>query len=148
MMMTGCPVVERERHSSVEWSIAVSIERKGLRLGRPIAVLLLALAAAGCAVQSSSLMGIGSGRSMSDPKTSVFAPAPKPEKPDPFSPQMLKPQPASARAGDGIIVQVQDGDTISDIASRHKVSITTIMSENRLKDPNIFPGMQLRIPKR
>lgn len=127
----------------------MSIDRKKGRIGRPIAALLLAVAAAGCAVQSSSLMGIGSGQSaMNDPKKSVFAPAPRAEKPDPFAPQMLKPQAAAARPGDGHVVQVQDGDTITDIASRYRVSISAIMAENRLKDPNIFPGMQLRIPRR
>ena len=127
----------------------MSILSKLAPLGGSAGALVLAVAAAGCAVQSSSFMGIGSGRSaMSDPKKSVFAPAPAAPAPayDPYSPVLVQPKQASARPG--AVVQVQDGDTITDIASRHKVSISAIMSENRLKDPNIFPGMQLRIPAR
>ena len=124
----------------------MSILSKLAPLGGSAGALILAVAAAGCAVQSSSFMGIGSGRSpMSDPKKSVFAPAPAPAN-DPYSPVLVQPKQASARAG--ALVQVQDGESITEIASRHKVSISAIMSENRLKDPNIFPGMQLRIPAR
>ncbi len=121
----------------------MSILSKLAPLGGSAAALVLAVAAAGCAVQSSNFMGIGTGRSaLSDPKKSVFAPAP-----DPYAPALVKPRQIAARPSAGTVVQVQDGDTITDIASRHKVSISAIMSENRLKDPNIFPGMQLRIPR-
>ena len=96
-----------------------------------VGTLALSTAIAGCAMPSSSLMGVGGARSsMSDPSKSVFAPPP--------------PLPAATRAP---VVVVKDGDTISELSRQHKVSIMAIMSENRLKDPNIFPGMVLRMPK-
>lgn len=72
---------------------------------------------------------------------------------DPLPPMSSKPLPPGTSqvpvtTGRGGVVIVQDGETISDLSQRHKVPISVIMSENRLKDPNIFPGMVLLIPKR
>jgi len=41
------------------------------------------------------------------------------------------------------IIQVKPGQTLLDISRAHNVSITQLMRDNGLKDPNLFPGMRL-----
>jgi LysM repeat protein len=47
----------------------------------------------------------------------------------------------------GVII-VGDGDTLLKIASRHRVSVSALMTENRLLSLAVAPGQQLVIPKR
>ncbi len=96
---------------------------------RCAAAAFLLAASAGCAMKRSQ-MGLGN-----------------PRQEPPLAPIGVA-QPPTTTASRGNVVIVQEGETISDLSQRHKVPITVLMSENRLKDPNIFPGMVLLIPRR
>ena len=53
------------------------------------------------------------------------------------------PKPAGAN-----VVEVAEGDTLLKIATRHKVSVSALMSANRLASLSVEPGQRLVIPKR
>lgn len=121
------------------------MSRVSLTNVRPAGVagaILMTAALAGCAVKSPSMLGASGQRgALTDPSRSAFAPKPTP------LPALSQPPPQPISTDASMIV-VQDRETISEIAQRHKVSIFAIMHENRLKDPNVFPGMVLRLPRR
>jgi LysM repeat protein len=55
---------------------------------------------------------------------------------------------STSRAQDGeLTYRVRKGDTLSEIARRHGVSISELKRENNLDGSRIFPGEVLRIPR-
>ena len=47
----------------------------------------------------------------------------------------------------GTVIEVKDGETLLGIAQQHKVPVSVLVSENKLRDLNVFPGMRLLVPK-
>ena len=45
------------------------------------------------------------------------------------------------------MIEVKDGETLLGIAQQHKVPVSVLVSENKLRDLNVFPGMRLLVPK-
>jgi LysM repeat protein len=54
---------------------------------------------------------------------------------------------AHARVASVREVTVAPGETLLVIAQRHRVSVSALVSENRLSDLNVRPGTQLVIPR-
>jgi hypothetical protein len=54
---------------------------------------------------------------------------------------------ARTRATDTREVVVAPGETLLTIAQRHHVSVSSLVSENRLSELNVRPGTRLLIPR-
>lgn len=112
---------------------------------RAAVVVLVALAgtSAGCALSTPGLEGFGLG----GPKPSASAPPER--KPAANTATGLAAQrPLGPLPGKrGTVVEVKDGDTLLAISQRYNVPVSVLVSENRLKDLNVFPGMRLVVPK-
>ena len=69
-------------------------------------------------------------------------------KPQPSAPPRTAVEPAKAVAGKSLSYKVKGGDTLWDIARRHKVTIAEIQKWNNLSDPSsVKPGTTLKINK-
>jgi len=69
-------------------------------------------------------------------------------KPQPPSPPRTVVAPVKASAGEPVSYKVKGGDTLWDIARRHKVTIAEIQKWNNLSDPSsVKPGTTLKIHK-
>lgn len=53
--------------------------------------------------------------------------------------------PVSTRRG--TVIEVKEGDTLLGLSQHYKVPVSVLVSENGLRDLNIFPGMRLFVPK-
>jgi LysM repeat protein len=51
-------------------------------------------------------------------------------------------------SGDGNVIEVAAGDTLLQIANRHRVSVASLMAANSLSSLDVQPGQKLVIPKR
>ncbi len=120
------------------------MSRKLLALRSTTAIASLfavAVWAGGCAMKAPSFSGSGLGGPRQTPSVDPQVRAPL-ERLRPGTPTT---SPLSTRRG--TVIEVMDGDTLLAISQQHKVPVSVLISENGLRDLNVFPGMRLFVPK-
>ncbi len=119
------------------------------RMGRAVAVSLIAIASAGCSTDVTRFAGLGesfmpgkSAATASIPEVSRTKSAPLERvRTEPLAPPPAKPY------GMARHITVEEGDTLYGISRRHNVSIDEIAATNRLQKPySVKVGQYLMIP--
>lgn len=106
-----------------------------------LALIALAGAAGGCAIKTPGFgsSGLGGPTPQVLPDPAVRAPLAR------VQPGTQTVSPVSTRRG--MVIEVKDGDTLLGLSQQHRVPLSTLISENGLRDLNVFPGMRLFVPK-
>ncbi len=62
--------------------------------------------------------------------------------------ELVGEEPAAPKSGDRDIYVVQDGDSLWEIARKHRVTVNALKELNNLRTDLLMPGQQLRIPRK